>query len=59
MNRKLSLSRAKAVQAYLEHQGIEEGRLNAQGFGPDRPADTNKTEAGRVNNRRVEFIIEH
>lgn len=59
LNRKLSLSRAKAVQAYLEHQGIEQGRLNAQGFGPDRPADTNKTEAGRANNRRVEFIIEH
>jgi outer membrane protein OmpA-like peptidoglycan-associated protein len=58
LNRKLSLNRAKAVKAYLEHQGIEPSRLNAQGFGPDRPADTNATEAGRANNRRVEFIIE-
>lgn len=59
MNRKLSLARAKSVMAYLVHQGIDQNRLNAMGFGPDRPADTNKTEAGRANNRRVEFIIEH
>ncbi len=59
VNRKLSLARAKSVKAYLEHQGIDSMRLNAQGFGPDRPADTNRTEAGRQNNRRVEFIIEH
>lgn len=59
LNRKLSLARAKSVKAYLEHQGIEASRLNALGFGPDRPADDNKTEAGRANNRRVEFIIEH
>lgn len=57
LNRKLSLSRAKAVQAYLEHQGVDGQRLNALGFGPDRPADTNKTAEGRANNRRVEFII--
>jgi outer membrane protein OmpA-like peptidoglycan-associated protein len=58
LNRKLSLNRAKAVVAYLEHQGVDGSRLNAMGYGPDRPADDNKTEAGRANNRRVEFIIE-
>ncbi|MFT3711142.1 MAG: OmpA family protein [Archangium sp.] len=58
LNRKLSLGRAKAVAAYLAHQGVDESRLNAMGYGPDRPADTNKTEDGRANNRRVEFIIE-
>jgi outer membrane protein OmpA-like peptidoglycan-associated protein len=58
LNRKLSLGRAKAVVAYLEHQGVDIARLNAMGYGPDRPADTNKTEDGRANNRRVEFIIE-
>jgi outer membrane protein OmpA-like peptidoglycan-associated protein len=59
LNRKLSLNRAKSVAAFLEHQGVDGSRLTAQGFGPDRPADTNKTEVGRANNRRVEFIIEH
>lgn len=58
LNRKLSLNRAKAVVAYLEHQGVDGGKLNGMGYGPDRPADTNATEAGRANNRRVEFIIE-
>lgn len=58
LNRKLSLGRAKSVLAYLEHQGVDPSRLNAMGYGPDRPADDNKTEAGRANNRRVEFIIE-
>ena len=52
------MGRAKSGKAYLEHQGIEASRLNALGFGPDRPADTNKTEAGRANSWRVEFIIE-
>lgn len=59
VNRKLSLGRAKAVTAYLQHQGVDASRLNAQGFGPDRPAESNDTEEGRANNRRVEFIIEH
>ncbi|MFO0597832.1 MAG: OmpA family protein [Myxococcaceae bacterium] len=58
LNRKLSQGRAKSVAAYLEHQGVDPSRLNSIGYGPDKPADTNKTEAGRANNRRVEFIIE-
>ena len=32
--------------------------LEAQGFGPDRPAASNKTAAGREANRRVEFRME-
>lgn len=58
INRKLSLGRARSVKAYLEHQGVDAERLDAVGYGPDRPADTNSTEAGRANNRRVEFILE-
>jgi len=56
-NRKLSQARAEAVRAYLVKQGIEEARLEAQGFGPDRPIASNKTEKGRATNRRVEFVI--
>jgi OmpA-OmpF porin, OOP family len=56
-NISLSQRRANSVKDYLIHQGVEGTRLQARGFGPDRPADTNKTDAGRSNNRRVEFVI--
>ena len=56
-NRKLSLARAQAVKSYLASKGVEASRLEANGFGPDRPIESNKTEKGRATNRRVEFII--
>ncbi|WNG43632.1 OmpA family protein [Archangium minus] len=56
-NRKLSLARAEAVKGYLVRKGVEPSRLEAKGFGPDRPIVSNKTEKGRAANRRVEFII--
>ena len=56
-NRKLSLARAEAVKGYLVSKGVEPSRLEAKGFGPDRPIASNKAEKGRAANRRVEFII--
>ncbi len=56
-NRKLSQARAEAVRDYLVKQGVEAARLEAKGFGPDRPVASNKTEKGRATNRRVEFVI--
>jgi large repetitive protein len=56
-NRDLSKRRAKAVMKYLVDKGIDEGRLVAQGFGPDKPIESNDTEEGRAKNRRVEFHI--
>jgi outer membrane protein OmpA-like peptidoglycan-associated protein len=53
----LSQSRADAVKAFLINAGVATARLEAKGFGPDRPADTNSTEKGRENNRRVEFLV--
>ena len=55
-NRKVSLARAEVVRSYLMKQGIEPARLFAQGFGPDKPIASNKTEEGRTKNRRVEFV---
>jgi outer membrane protein OmpA-like peptidoglycan-associated protein len=57
LNRRLSLARAEAVRGYLVSQGVDAARLQAQGFGPDRPAQPNTTAAGREANRRVEFVI--
>ncbi len=56
-NRRLSDDRAKAVMAYLVTNGIEAGRLEAKGYGADKPIADNETEAGREKNRRVEFNI--
>jgi outer membrane protein OmpA-like peptidoglycan-associated protein len=41
----------------IEQEGIAADRLEAVGYGESRPVDTNKTAAGRENNRRVEFTI--
>ncbi|MFZ5439215.1 MAG: OmpA family protein, partial [Myxococcota bacterium] len=56
-NLDLSQRRANTVRAFLIKEGIAEDRLEAKGFGQERPVDTNKTAAGRENNRRVEFVI--
>ncbi len=57
MNVKLSKDRAASCLKYLVEHGIDAGRLESEGFGPDKPIDDNKTEAGRQKNRRVEFHI--
>lgn len=56
-NKALSDRRAKAVLEYLAAQGIERDRLEAIGYGNDKPLATNDTEEGRETNRRVEFNI--
>jgi outer membrane protein OmpA-like peptidoglycan-associated protein len=57
LNRALSKHRAESVMKWLVQHGIDASRFTTQGFGPDRPIDTNKTYEGRRNNRRVEFHI--
>jgi OOP family OmpA-OmpF porin len=56
-NRRLSQARAEAVRQYLITKGVPAERLQAQGYGQERPIDTNATSIGRENNRRVEFLI--
>ena len=57
-NLNLSQRRANNVRKRLvEKEGIAPERLESVGYGESRPVDTNKTAAGRENNRRVEFII--
>jgi OmpA-OmpF porin, OOP family len=57
INRKLSQERAESVMKYLEGHGVPKKRMVAKSFGPDKPIADNKDEAGREQNRRVEFNI--
>lgn len=56
-NATLSQGRSQAVVDYLVKQGIDGARLTAHGYGESKPIDTNDTEEGRANNRRVEFTV--
>ena len=55
-NRALAQERARAVVAALVASGITAARLNARGFGADKPLAPNDDEAGRAQNRRVELV---
>lgn len=55
-NALLSLDRAIIVREYLQRSGIDETRLRALGRGESSPIASNKTEIGKKNNRRVEFV---
>ncbi|MBC6110418.1 OmpA family protein [Pedobacter fastidiosus] len=57
LNLRLSKDRAESVKAYLVAQGANASRIEATGYGPDQPIATNKTAAGRQQNRRVEFTL--
>ena len=57
-NLKLSQSRASMVKDILVNQyDIEAIRLSSVGYGETMPVDTNTTEQGRQNNRRVVAIV--
>jgi outer membrane protein OmpA-like peptidoglycan-associated protein len=56
-NMQLSNERAQSVMAYLVKQGIDQNRLEAQGFGMTQPLVPNITPANRAKNRRVTFRI--
>ncbi len=57
-NKVLSLKRASAVVTYLTQKGIAPNRLDAKGYGSDRPIVSNDDEqGGREINRRTEIEI--
>lgn len=53
----LSNNRAKAVVNFLISKKINPARLVAKGFGETKPLADNKTEAGRLQNRRTEMRV--
>ena len=56
-NQKLSEGRAESVKNSMVERGIDPARIETEGKGETQPVDTNETDAGRQNNRRVEFTI--
>lgn len=56
--RGLSEARAEAVIRELVRRGIDRGRLDARGFGADRPIEPNDSPAHRARNRRIELRAE-
>ena len=54
-NLALSRERAKAVEDFLEANGVSPAQINSRGFGESQPVASNRTEEGRAQNRRVEL----
>lgn len=57
VNNKISQGRADSVKEFLAQEGIEQSILQSEGHGFDNPLSSNKTKAGRAQNRRVDVWI--
>ena len=57
-NDALAIRRVKKVADYAVAHGVDIDQLVGMYKGEEDPADTNRTEEGRANNRRVD-IFEH
>lgn len=57
VNKPLSQDRAEAIKNYIVGYGIEASRINAVGFGSEKPIAPNGDELGRQMNRRTEIVI--
>jgi outer membrane protein OmpA-like peptidoglycan-associated protein len=56
-NVELSRNRVNEVKRYLVSKGISGGRIEAIGYGPSRPINTNRSLKERPENRRVEMVV--
>ena len=56
-NYQLGLDRAEAAKLYMVARGIAADRLTVTSKGKSNPAISNKDDASRAYNRRVEFIL--
>lgn len=56
-NLRLSIERAEAVVDYLRKQGVDLGRMAADGKGENEPIADNTKPDGRARNQRVEIFL--
>lgn len=59
INDRLSISRAKKVQAYLVKKGLAINRTSLVGMADTQPIADNATKKGRAQNRRVDLTIKY
>ena len=57
-NQKLSLRRAQTVKNWLVNRGTAANRMKTVGKGEGEPIADNGTDAGRAENRRIEFYVQ-
>lgn len=58
-NRELSFFRANEVVRYFALQGVPEETMTPVPMGEYKPVETNDTERGKAQNRRVEILIKY
>jgi outer membrane protein OmpA-like peptidoglycan-associated protein len=56
-NLRLSKERARAVEEFLQQNGVSPAQVTSKGYGEDQPVASNRTAAGRAQNRRVALIL--
>jgi len=56
-NRQLSKARAQAIADVITDLGVDESRIQVEGYGDQFPLDVNSSERGRAKNRRVEVVF--
>lgn len=55
--KQLSFDRAITLRELIIRKGIEETRIDAEGYGDEIPGTANQTEEGRARNRRIELVV--
>jgi outer membrane protein OmpA-like peptidoglycan-associated protein len=57
VNLRVGEERAEAVRRFMNQQGVALNRISTISYGQDSPVASNKTRAGRAQNRRVVVIV--
>jgi outer membrane protein OmpA-like peptidoglycan-associated protein len=56
-NMELTEKMIKTIKDLMVQQGIDASRISSEAFGDTKPKDTNDSEIGRKNNRRIELKV--
>jgi outer membrane protein OmpA-like peptidoglycan-associated protein len=57
LNQRLGQQRAEAVRLFMNQHGVALNRMSTISYGKKDPVASNKTRAGRAQNRRVVIVV--